>query len=267
MFGIAFMASLLASCGGDIPTPAATSTTTAVTLQGQLTDSITGQAIAGARIAIGSRSATTDSNGYYQIGNYPANSSGGVARDYLATITLTDVSSPVYMLNTATTPRYPDLVFRMPASPGANDATTTHNFKVGKMSASIQGVTGDANFKTIGGVIVELQDNSTGTAGNIIRATTSDAATGGFTFANVEAGVDYKLVGQTSDGIMQGNVTTGKLVDNQTLSLPLGGMSSLVLSSTDTYSPRIIKVSPENNADVDRKTTVHISTIKEMKFI
>jgi len=248
---MALIAIVMAGCGGSIPTPASTSTsTTSVTLQGQLTDAVTGEPIAGAQIAIGSRSATTNGNGHYEIANFPANSSGGVARDYQATITLTGVTSPVDMTNAATLPRYPDIIFRMPTAAGTTTAATTHDFKVGKLSASIQGVVGDSNLLTLGGATVELQDNSTGMAGNVIRTATSDPVTGAYAFVNVEAGMSYKLVGRTSDGAMQGNVTTATLSDGQTLSLPLGGGSALILSGTDTYSPRIIAVSPENNADV-----------------
>ncbi len=250
MSQIVLIASVITGCGGSIPTPASTSSTTGVTLQGRLTDSVTGEAIVGAQIAIGLRSATTDSNGHYEIGNFPANSSGGVARDYQATITLTGVTSPVNMSNAATTPRYPDRKFAMPVSAVATTAATTHDFTVGKLSASIHGVVGDSGLLTLGGAIVELQDNTTGMAGNVIRTTTSDAVTGAYAFANVEAGVNYKLVGRTSDGAMQGNVTTAILSDNQSLSLPLGATGALILSGTDTYSPRIIKVSPENNADI-----------------
>lgn len=260
---IILISSLMASCGGSIPSPSSTSTTTSVTLQGQLTDAVTGGAIAGAKIDIGLRSAITDANGHYEIGNFPANSSGGVARDYQATITLTGVTSPVDMTNPATTPRYPDHKFAMPVVAGATTAATTHDFKVGKLSAAIQGVVGDIALLTIGGVIVELQDNTVGTAGNVTRTTTSDAITGGYAFANVEAGVDYKLVGRSSDGVMQGNVNTGKLSDNQILSLPLGGTPALVLSSTDTYSPRIIHVSPENNADIAPGSVSVVFTFNE----
>lgn len=256
----AFIASLVVGCGGSIPSPAGSSSTTAVTLQGQLTDAVTGEAVIGAQITIGTRSATTDSNGHYEIGNFPANSSGGVARDYLATITLTEVTSPVDMTNSATTPRYPDRKFTRPESAGPASSATTHNFKVGKLSATIQGVVGDSDLLTIGGVNIELQDK---VAGNVIRSTTSSEASGVYGFANIEAGVDYKLVGRTSDSAMQGSVTTGKLSDNQILSLPLGGTPALVLSGTDTYSPRIIRSSPENGADVAPGTVNVIFTFNE----
>lgn len=257
------IAGLMSGCGGSIPAPASTSSTTSVTLQGQLTDAVTGQPIVGAQIAIGSRSTTTNSSGHYEIANFPANSSGGVARDYQATITLTGVTSPIDMTNAATLPRYPDRVFRMPATAASSTASTTHDFAVGRLSASIQGVVGDSGLLTIGGAIVELQDNTTGMAGNVIRSTTSDAVTGAYAFANVEAGVNYKLVGRTVDGAMQGSVTTATLSDNQTLSLPLGASSTLILSGTDTYSPRIIKVSPENNADIAPGTVDVVFTFNE----
>lgn len=261
VFRCILIVGVIAGCGGTIPSPASTSATTGVTLQGRLTDAVTGQVIVGAKIDIGLRSATTDANGHYEIGNFPANSSGGVARDYQATITLTGVTAPVNMTNAATTPRYPDRIFKMPEGAGTATASTTHDFKVGKLSATIQGVVGDVNLLPIGGVIVELQDNTA--AGNVIRTTTSDAVTGGFAFANVEAGVDYKLAGRSSDGAMQGDVTTGRLSDSQILSMPLGGTPALILSSTDTYSPRIIKATPENNADIAPGTVNVVFTFNE----
>ncbi len=250
VFRLLLIAVVMTGCGGSIPTPTSDSNTTPVTLQGQLKDAVTGEPIIGAQILIGTRTATTDSNGRYQIANYPANSSGGVARDYQATITLTGVTSPLNMTDVATLPRYPDRTFKMPLVAGATTATTTHDFAVGKLSATIQGVVGDTNLLTLGGANVELQDNTTGMAGNVVRTTTSDAVTGAYSFVNVEAGVNYLLVGHTSDWTMQGNVTTATLADNQTLQLPLGSPSALLLSGVDSYSPRVIQVSPENNADV-----------------
>jgi hypothetical protein len=155
------------------------------------------------------------------------------------------------MTHTAASPRYPDIKFTMPVPPSATTSATTHDFKVGKLSATIRGVVGDSGLLTIGMAIVELQDNTASMAGNVIRTSTSDAVTGEYVFANVEAGIDYKLVGRTSDGAMQGNVTTGTLSDNQILELLLNnGSAALILSGTDSYSPRIISVTPENNADV-----------------
>lgn len=249
---ILIIASLMAGCGSSIPSPtSSTDTPVTVTLQGQLTDAVTGEAIVGATIEIGLKSAVTDANGHYEIGNVLADSGGGVSRDYQATITLTGVTSPVDMTSAAATPRYPDIKFAMPVPPTATTSATTHDFKVGKLSATIRGVVGDSGLLTIGMAIVELQDNTVGMAGNVIRTSTSDAITGEYVFANVEAGIDYKLVGRTSDGAMQGNVTTGALSDNQILELLLNnGSAALILSGTDTYSPRIIGVTPENNADV-----------------
>ena len=257
------IACVLAGCGSSIPTPASNSNTTPVTLQGQLKDAATGEPIVGAQIAIGTRTAITNSNGHYEMSNYPANSSGGVARDYQATITLTGVTSPVNMASAATLPRYADRVFKMPLAAGTTTASTTHDFAVGKLSASIQGVVGDKDLLVLGGASVELQDTTTGTAGNVIRTTTSDAVSGAYSFANVEAGVSYKIVGHTSDWAMQGNVTTVTLSDNQTLQLSLGSAAALILSGVDTYSPRIIKASPENNADVAPGTLDVVLTFNE----
>jgi hypothetical protein len=255
---------LVSACGGSIPSPSPNTTPiNLVTLQGQLTDAFTGEPIVGAKIGIGSRSATTNTDGHYEIANVPASSSGTVARDYQATITLTGVTAPVNMTDSTTKPRYPDMKFTMPLAPAASTTSTNHDFKVGKFSATIRGVVGDSRLLPLGGVVVNLQDNTAGMVGNAISSTTSVATTGAFVFANVEAGVDYKLVAQTADGSQQGNITTGKLADNQTLNLPLGGTPALVLSGTDTYSPRIIKVSPDNNADIAPGTVNVVFTFNE----
>lgn len=264
LFQGALLAAAVSGCGGSIPAPADTTAATAtVTLQGQVTDAATGEPIIGATVAIGMRTATTDAAGRYEMLNFPANSGSGVARDYQATITLTGVTSPIDMTNAAVAPRYPDRVFRMPVAAATTAAASTHDFKVGKLSASIRGVVGDSGLLPIGAALVELQDNTTGTAGTIIRTTTSDAASGAYAFSNIEAGVAYRLVGRTSDGAMQGNVTVAALADNQSLSLSLGGSGALLLSGTDTYSPRIVIASPENNADVTPGTVNVVFTFNE----
>lgn len=117
---VPLIATLLAGCGGSIPTPASNAaTSTTVTLQGQLTDAVSGQPIVGAKIEIGVRSAITDANGHYELTNVPANSGSTVSRDYQATLTLTGVTSPINMTNAATSPRYPDRKFSMPITSAA----------------------------------------------------------------------------------------------------------------------------------------------------
>ena len=143
----------------------------------------------------------------------------------------------------------PDRKFTMPIAAGCRIRGQSR-FQGGQTVCIDQGVVGDSGLLPLGGATVELQDNTTGMAGNVIRTTTSDAVTGAYAFANVEAGVDYKLVGRTSDGAMQGNVTTGNCMTDRHSTCPLGATSALMLSGTDTYSPRIIKVSPRNNADI-----------------
>jgi hypothetical protein len=257
-------AALAAGCGGSIPAPSPNTTpVNLVTLQGQLTDAFTGEPIVGAKIDIGIKSATTNGAGHYEIANVSATSGNTVARDYQATLTLTGVTSPLKMTDAATKPRYPDRKFAMPLTPASSANSANHDFKVGKLSATIRGVVGDNRLLPLGGVTVELQDNTAGMVGNAIRSETSTATTGEFVFANIEAGVDYKLVARTGDGSQQGNLTTGKLSDNQTLNLPLGGTPALVLNGTDTYSPRIIKVSPDDHADVAPGTVNVVLTFNE----
>ena len=250
---VAVVAGLMTACGGSIPAPSGSTTATAttVTLQGQVTDAVTGEPIVGAQVAIGVRSATTNSSGYYQMENFPANNSTGtgVARDYLATITLTGVTSPIDMTSAATSPRYPDRKFAAPVTP-ASSSSVSHDFKVGKLSAGIQGVVGDANRVPLGNVVIELQDTADGTAGNLLQSAISNASTGAYSFVNLEAGQSYKLVGHTSNWSLQGNVTTATVSDGQTLSLALGGATALILSNIDNYAPRVVAVTPENNTDV-----------------
>jgi hypothetical protein len=264
MVGTFLWVALLPGCGGSIPSPTSTGNTPAlVTLQGQLTDSVTGEPIAGARIDIGNKNAVTNSAGYYEMTNVQANNSAGngVSRDYLATITLTGVTAPINMTDVATTPRYPDRKFVAPLTPAAGGAN--HDFKIGKLSAAIQGVVGDANRLPLGNVVVELQDTATGNTGKIIQTSTSNASTGAFILQNVEAGMSYKLVGHTSDWTWQGEVTTATVSDGQTLDLPLSGPTALVLSNVDTFAPFVVAVTPENNADVSPGAVDVVLTFNE----
>jgi hypothetical protein len=259
------MAGLMTACGGSIPAPSgSTATATTVTLQGQVTDAVTGEPIAGAQVTIGARSATTNSSGYYQMVNFPVNNSTGtgVARDYLATITLTSVTSPLDMTNVASAPRYPDRKFTAPLTPASSTAVS-HDFKVGKLSAGIQGVAGDASRLPLGNVVIELQDTANGTSGNLLQTATSNATTGAYSFVNLEAGQSYRLVGHTGDWSLQGNVTTTAISDGQTLALPLSGGTALVLSNIDTYAPRIAAVTPENNTDVSPGAVDVVLTFNE----
>jgi hypothetical protein len=261
---LSVVAAMLTACGGSIPSPAPNTTpVNLVTLQGQVTDAFTGEPIAGAKLDIGTRNATTNSAGHYEIANVPATSGNLVARDYQATISLTSVTAPVNMLDTAIKPRYPDKKFAVPLTPASAANSANHDFKVGKLSATLRGVVGDNRLLPLGGITVELQDNTAGLVGNAIRTTSSNASTGEFVFVNIEAGVDYKLVARSADGAQQGTINTGKLSDNQTLSLPLGGTPALVLTGTDTYSPRIIKVSPDDHADVAPGTVNVVLTFNE----
>lgn len=262
---VVIAAGLMTACGGAIPAPSGSTTTTAtVTLQGQVTDAVTGEPIVGAQVVIGARSAATNSSGYYQMDNFPVNNSTGtgVARDYLATVTLTSVTSPIDMTSAATSPRYPDRKFTAPVTPVSSTAVS-HDFKVGKLSAGIQGVAGDANRVPLGNVIIELQDTANGTDGNLLQTATSNASTGAYSFVNLEAGQSYKLVGHTSNWSLQGNVTTGVVSDGQTLNLPLSGATALVLSNLDTYAPRIVAVTPENNTDVSPGAVDVVLTLNE----
>ena len=254
--------SVLVGCGDSIPS-SDEDAGVATTLKGQLTDAATGEPIVGAIIDVGPRNAITDSNGYYQIANVPADSGSGVSRDYYATIDLSQVSSPIDMADSSTSPRYPELKFTKPIVPDGSTTSANHNFKAGKLSATISGVVGNDNRLSLGDISVELQNNTEGMAGDLIRSATSDSLTGEYEFINIEAGVDYKLVGISNDATLQGEIAIEALTDNQTIVLTLVGNPTLILSNTDEYAPRIIAVSPENNSDISPGAVDVVLTFNE----
>ncbi len=236
----------LSACGDSVTSP--DDETVTVDLRGQITDASTKEAIAGAEIKIDSWKGVSDKNGFYKIGNVPANSNGGFSKDYQAVVTLSNVVSPIDMTVPGTNPRYPERKFSRPASD--NIASTSHNFEIGKLSASISGWTGDSDRVAIGGINVELQDNTPGQEGRVVQAVDSDANTGEFNFTQVEAGLEYILVAQSGDGLLQGSVEIDKLSDNELWVARLDGEDALLLTSEDTYSPRVVAVFPEDNSDV-----------------
>jgi hypothetical protein len=258
------VSTLLSGCGDTVNSPD-DSSSVVVTLQGQIIDSVTKEAIVGAKIEIGSWSAVTGDGGFYKIDNVVANSGGGVSYNYRAIVTLSEVTEPVDMTNVDITPRYPDRKLVGPIS-GGSTASTIHNFEIGKLSASIQGWTGDKNRVALGGVSVELHDNTEGSEGVVIQTVVSDEVTGEFKFINIEAGVEYNLVAKTEDGSLQGSVVIGKPGDNEQLVAALGGDHELILSTDDVYSPRIIAVSPEHNSDVLPGTLNVVFTFNEPIF-
>jgi len=276
----------LAGCGDDTtnnsktdianPNPVALSPTG--TLQGQITDAVTGEVIVGAVVSIGTQSATTDATGHYVINNVPANNeengTAGLTGKYQATLDLSSATSPVNMTSSATTPRYPARKPSMPVNVTfssfnesvANGGTASnhdtpivnlvanYDFKVGKLTATLSGVvTDNITGQPKGGATVELRDVNN----NYETATLTDNALGTYSFAKIEAGVKHYLQGRDSTTSVTGTspsplnpVNYYTLSDNQTLDLGQGDLNALVLTPYDNVKPYVSMVSPENFADV-----------------
>ena len=106
---VVFVLSGLVGCGDDttnnsttdIANPNPNTLTPTGTLQGQVTDAVTGAAIIGAVVNIGIQSATTDASGHYVLYGIPANSpentTTGYTGSYQATVDLAGVTAPVNM--------------------------------------------------------------------------------------------------------------------------------------------------------------------------
>ena len=257
------MVSVLVSCDDSIPPPESDSDeTNTVTLNGQVTDAVSGEGIEGARVEIGTRTAVTDILGFYEITDVPTESGLSLAAVYEVSIDLSQVTFPIDMTNSGTSPRYPARKLEDPIRVSSLTATL-HDFQVGKLSASIRGVVGDGSRLPVRGAIIELLEFADGVEGETISTTTSDEQTGAYSFENIESGSDYRLFGRSEDGLLQGDLVTGTLDDGQALSLTLGDASALLLTSLDSFPPRIIAVSPENNADVEPGPVEVVFTFNE----
>jgi len=121
-----------------------------------------------------------------------------------------------------------------------------HDFKVGKLSATVRGVARDQYRQPKGQAVVELRS----AGGKLEASTSTDTATGSFSFVNVEAGVAHTIKGRDSVSAVEGEIGSFTLSDNQTLDFGLRNSESLVLASADAYEPRVTKISPEDNSDV-----------------
>lgn len=275
---VVFVLSGLVGCGDDttnnsttdIANPNPSTLTPTGTLQGQVTDAVTGAAIIGAVVNIGLQSATTDASGHYVLYGIPANSpentATGYTGSYQATVDLAGVTAPVNMTDSASVPRYPVRKPSMPVNVTfssfnesvANGGTASnhdtplfslvanHDFKVGKLSATVRGVARDQFRQPKGQAVVELRS----AGGKLEASTSTDTATGSFSFVNVEAGVEHMIKGRDSVSAVEGEIGSFTLSDNQTLDFGLRNSESLVLASVDAYKPRVTQVSPDNNSDV-----------------
>lgn len=254
------------------------------TVQGRLVDAVTQQPIVGAVVDIGVGQATTNVDGQFSLTNVSvpvdaANNANAV--NYNVTIDLTKVSAPVNMVTPGTAAVYPKYALKtVPitftaavgsiAAGSANPLIATVDFRVGKLSAGIGGVVGDAaTLQPVGaGYTVQLvaaapssssssAGGGTGAAGNVVASTTTNA-NGGFTFSNVEANQNFSIVAFNAAETMRGTVAVTSPADGQTKTLTIqqAGVAAnslnqtVLVSSTDNRAPTIISVTPENASDI-----------------
>lgn len=275
--------------------PAASAQFAQGTVQGALVDSVTLQPIVGAVVDIGVAQATTTANGQFTFTNIPVPvdaANNGKATDYKVTINLTRVSSPVNMVSPGTSAVYPNYSLKIipiaftsqynslvtasgVTATGGTTATpqnglvATIGLGVGKLSAGISGVVGDAaTLQPVGtGYTVQLTSTTamgfasagtgTGTIGNVV-ATTTTGANGSFSFSNIEANQNFTIVAFDSTQSKQGSVAATSPADGltKTLAIQQAGVAAnslnqtVLVSATDNRPPSIITVSPQNNADI-----------------
>lgn len=293
---------VMTGCGqpsNDANTSNVTSTVLSVisptgTIQGNLIDAVSQKPIVGAVIDIGLATATTNQDGQFVLANVPATQIGtGAAQgttlqgNYEVSINLKNVTSPVNM-STATTGRYPDFSFKQAQVEYTSDVSHPltgiakgYQFTVGKLDASVVGVVTDANgTPVVAGYNVTLysavnaQNSTTGStgqgpvvnpgsnSGHIIGTTTTDAS-GNFTFANIEAGVNFMIAAQDAAYTKYGERSFTAPTDNATRTLSFQSGDAVVVASTDTVKPTVVSVTPENNSDITPAATNVVFTFSE----
>ncbi len=207
---------------------------------------------------------------------------------YYMTIDLRNVTSPVAMTSTAT-PRYPDFSYDTvtaqyqiisnidtsgSGSIGSTPLTVTQKvtnkmLSVGKLAANIAGVVaygsstpGGLALQPVGsGWTVKLVSNGssdsegstggTGAASNVVQTATT-GANGDFTFSNIESLQNFTIQAWNASGTYSNGtgVTVSAPADGETKQLAVQTNDAIFVVATDSLSPAIIAVSPENNADI-----------------
>lgn len=259
------------------------------TVQGILRDTVTNEPIVGAIVDIGIAKATTSETGQFVIANVPATASIGAAAaganaPYQVTIDLRNVKQAA---GAAKYPNFSFALAAVTYSSlndGSNDAGTSSSnhdtpvsgltaplaLTVGKLAAGIKGtVARAADFTAVGtGYTVKLVSvgslNSTtgnGTLdgnflnGNVVATATTDA-TGAFVFSGIESLRNFRIEVINADGTEYGAEPVRSPADGQVKTLlaqrgaadPLD-LRTVLVSSTDTLAPRVVKSTPETGTE------------------
>jgi len=258
------------------------------TITGTITDkTYPYEPIEGAIIDLGVGSATTDKNGVYKIMNVPAtsNANGNPQGEYVGTIDLRNVTSPVKMNDSTYTGfRYPSTVpisISVPFSsfqenqgggaPGSGSGSNHDtpiiglvadgSYSVGKLASSIN--------------VLVVKDNGPRTpvgAGYTVTVLRGQAAVFvGQTDANsqvlvpnLESRTSYLISAIAPDKSLFGDSTYTTPVDGKTLTLSAQYVSgsnllvgpAILVGTTDQYSPKVLSTSPGNNADIQDNTAL-----------
>ena len=268
------------------------------TVQGNLIDAVTQQPIVGAVIDAGLASATTNQNGEFVLANLPAtaiNPNAGAAAtlngNYEVSINLKGVTSPVNMADATIAKRYPDFSFKQAQVVYTSDVghpltgvAKGYQFTVGKQSATVVGTVTDAKGQPVAAgynvtlySAVNAQNSATGNtgqgpvvtatpaasnSGHIIGTTTTNAS-GQFTFANIEAGVNVVIAAQDTANTLYGEQAIKTPTEGATRTLAFQSADAVVVKSTDTTLPKVVSVTPENNSDITPAATSVIFTFSE----
>jgi hypothetical protein len=209
------------------------------TIQGRLVDRVTLQPIVGAVVDIGVSSGATNVDGVFTIWNVPATCDAMneyCTGDYLITIDMQNVTSPVNVNDPAAMFKYPKFAYESVEvtfsslddtsgnNPGGGSGTnhdtpviglvSTVNMSVGKLSATITGAVagcpGPSFFQNVGpGYTVQLisngyTDNSaSGASQNVVQSTVT-GTNGEFTFSKVEALGSFMICAKDANNTFYG---------------------------------------------------------------
>ena len=196
-----------------------------------------------------------------------------------------NVTAPVNMTSSTAALRYPDFAHDLVTvsfASASSSATTTPvtylienvDFKVGKLAATITGVVADKNSlqPVVAGYAVKLfslgsSNSVTGTSGpsaseNLVGSTITDT-NGGFSFANIESLKNFRIDSWNSDQTFKGSQSVTAPAEGMIKTLSVQTNDAVLMSSTDTLSPKIISVTPQMDADISPAPTDVVFTFSK----
>jgi hypothetical protein len=268
---IACIIAFMAGCTQNSSTPVDPIQTSHLTYQpkgtitGLIRNRIAGVPVAAAAISLGYdgtvQSTTSDGAGAFSFANVPVgqyqivNGTSVLSGTYTLTVSLADYNASQPNSNkkyrdyyyTSVTIKFTSL------APGdslaVSDMVGSALLEISYLNTTVTGQVVDQNMQPVANASVVLYDATV--VPNVALGQTTTGSTGGYQFSNIDNGLTIYAKARSSDGSLDGTLSTFTLPANVTTDSLRSQVSleRIILAAADNVSPYVISITPENNSD------------------